>query len=167
MSTPTDLQVGVVGTGFIGPAHVEALRRLGITVACIVGSSPGRAQPKADAMRLGRVYSTFEEMLADPQIGVVHITSPNHLHYPQPANMSSVKNRWPWTPKSPPSCWRWRKRPNAFMPSTLTFASTRLPITPVHWCRAGKSAMFTLFRVLTCKIGSSSPPTGTGAWNQG
>jgi predicted dehydrogenase len=83
MSTPTDLQVGVVGTGFIGPAHVEALRRLGITVAGIVGSSPGRAQPKADAMRLGKVYATFEELIADPQIGVVHITSPNHLHYPQ------------------------------------------------------------------------------------
>ena len=83
MSTPTDLQVGVVGTGFIGPAHVEALRRLGITVAGIVGSSPGRAQPKADAMRLGKVYATFEELLADPAIGVVHITSPNHLHYPQ------------------------------------------------------------------------------------
>ena len=83
MNTPTDLQVGVVGTGFIGPAHVEALRRLGITIAGIVGSSPGRAQPKADAMRLGKVYATFEELLADPAIGVVHITSPNHLHYPQ------------------------------------------------------------------------------------
>ena len=83
MSTPTDLQVGVVGTGFIGPAHVEALRRLGITVAGIVGSSLGRAQPKADAMRMAKVYATFEELLADPQIGVVHITSPNHLHYPQ------------------------------------------------------------------------------------
>ena len=83
MSANNSLQVGVVGTGFIGPAHVEALRRLGIHVVGIVGSSPDRAQPKADALRLDRVYASVEELLADPQIDVVHITSPNHLHYPQ------------------------------------------------------------------------------------
>ncbi|MEZ4869834.1 MAG: Gfo/Idh/MocA family oxidoreductase [Caldilineaceae bacterium] len=83
MNTTPDLQVGVVGTGFIGPAHVEALRRLGITVAGIVGSTPARAQPKAEAMHLNKVYANYEALLADPQIGVVHITSPNHLHYPQ------------------------------------------------------------------------------------
>ena len=74
MSANNSLQVGVVGTGFIGPAHVEALRRLGIHVVGIVGSSPDRAQPKADALRLDRVYASVEELLADPQIDVVHIT---------------------------------------------------------------------------------------------
>lgn len=83
MGTSKELQVGVVGTGFIGPAHVEALRRLGITVAGIVGSSPDRAQPKADALRLATVYPSVDALLADDQIDVVHITSPNHLHYPQ------------------------------------------------------------------------------------
>ena len=83
MSTQQRLQVGVVGTGFIGPAHIEALRRLGIPVTGIVGSSPERAQPKADALRLDTVYSSYEELLADARVNVVHITSPNHLHYPQ------------------------------------------------------------------------------------
>lgn len=77
------LQVGVIGTGFIGPAHIEALRRLGIHVKGIAGSSAERAAPKAEALRLDMVYDSAEALIADPDIAVVHITSPNHLHYPQ------------------------------------------------------------------------------------
>lgn len=77
------LQVGVIGTGFIGPAHIEALRRLGIHVKGIAGSSAERAAPKAEALRLDTVYDSAEALIADPDIAVVHITSPNHLHYPQ------------------------------------------------------------------------------------
>jgi predicted dehydrogenase len=79
----TEINVGVVGTGFIGPAHVEALRRLGLNVAGLAGSSAERAAPKAEALRIGRVYESFDAMLADESVNVVHITSPNHLHYPQ------------------------------------------------------------------------------------
>jgi predicted dehydrogenase len=78
-----DLQVGVIGTGFIGPAHIEALRRLGIHVKGIAGSSAERAAPKAEALRLDVVYDSAEALIADPEVAVVHITSPNHLHYPQ------------------------------------------------------------------------------------
>lgn len=79
----THLQVGVIGTGFIGPAHVEALRRLGIRVKGIAGSSTERAVPKAEALNIETVYDSAEALIADPEIAVVHITSPNHLHYPQ------------------------------------------------------------------------------------
>ena len=41
----TDIKAGVVGVGFIGVAHVEALRRLGVDVVGVVGSSPERACP--------------------------------------------------------------------------------------------------------------------------
>ncbi len=78
-----EIKVGVVGTGFIGPAHVEALRRLGIEVAGIAGSSVERATPKAEALRIPRVYRSFDEMIGDPGITVVHITSPNYLHFEQ------------------------------------------------------------------------------------
>jgi predicted dehydrogenase len=77
-----NIGIGVVGTGFIGAAHIEALRRLGLAVTGVVGSSPARARPKAEAQRL-HVYDSFEDMLADPRVTVVHITTPNHLHYPQ------------------------------------------------------------------------------------
>jgi predicted dehydrogenase len=75
--------IGVAGTGFIGPAHIEALRRLGLHVKGIAGSSAERAQPKAEALHLPHVYDSFEAMIADPEIDVVHITSPNYLHFPQ------------------------------------------------------------------------------------
>jgi len=76
------IRAAVVGTGFIGPAHVEALRRLGVEVTGIVGSSPERARPKAEALGIDRVYPDYEALLADDLVDVVHITSPNQLHFP-------------------------------------------------------------------------------------
>jgi predicted dehydrogenase len=78
-----EIKAAVVGTGFIGVVHVEALRRLGVEVTGIVGSSPERAAEKARAAALPAPYPSFEAMLADPAIDVVHLTTPNHLHYPQ------------------------------------------------------------------------------------
>jgi predicted dehydrogenase len=75
------LRAAVVGTGFIGMVHVEALRRLGVEIAGIVGSSPDRVREKARTHPLPEPYESFEAMLADPQVDVVHITSPNHLHF--------------------------------------------------------------------------------------
>ncbi|HEY6762398.1 MAG TPA: Gfo/Idh/MocA family oxidoreductase [Baekduia sp.] len=76
-------RAAVVGTGFIGLVHVEALRRLGVEVVGVVGSSPARVREKARSFPLPEPYESFEAMLADPRVDVVHITSPNHLHHPQ------------------------------------------------------------------------------------
>ena len=78
-----EIKAAVVGTGFIGVVHVEALRRLGVEVTGIVGSSPERAAEKARDAGLPAPYPSFEAMLADPAIDVVHLTTPNHLHYDQ------------------------------------------------------------------------------------
>jgi predicted dehydrogenase len=74
-----DVRAGVVGTGFVGAVHVEALRRLGIEVVGIVGSSPERARAK----RLAPVVDSYEELLADERVDIVHLTTPNHLHFGQ------------------------------------------------------------------------------------
>ena len=79
------IRAAVVGTGFIGVVHVEALRRLGVEVVGIVGSSRERAAEKAAAADLPPPYESFEAMLADPSVDVVHVTTPNHLHHPQVA----------------------------------------------------------------------------------
>jgi len=75
-----DIGAAVVGTGFIGAVHVDALRRLGIEVTGVVGSSPARAAEKAAAAGLPAPYESFDAMLADERVDVVHVTSPNHLH---------------------------------------------------------------------------------------
>jgi predicted dehydrogenase len=79
----SSLRATVVGTGFIGVVHVDALRRLGIEVLGVVGSTPERAREKARTAGLPEPYDSFEAMLEDPRVDVVHLASPNHLHHAQ------------------------------------------------------------------------------------
>jgi len=79
----SDLKAGVIGTGFVGPAHVEALRRLGIDVVAVAGPRLDRVADKARSMRIDRYYDSAEALIADPEVNVVHITSPNHVHHAQ------------------------------------------------------------------------------------
>jgi predicted dehydrogenase len=74
---------GVVGAGFIGPVHIEALRRLGRPIAGLVGSTPEKGRLAAERLHLPRSYANLEDLLADPGISVVHLASPNHLHFEQ------------------------------------------------------------------------------------
>jgi predicted dehydrogenase len=83
MADLSELRAAVVGTGFIGVVHVEALRRLGVEVVGVVGSSPERARAKAATTPLPAPYESFEAMLADDRVDVVHLTTPNHLHHEQ------------------------------------------------------------------------------------
>ncbi len=76
-----EIGAAVVGTGFIGAVHVEALRRLGVQVHGVVGSSHDRAASRARDLGLPPAYDSFQVMLADPRVEVVHIASPNHMHH--------------------------------------------------------------------------------------
>ena len=78
-----EVRAGVIGVGFIGVAHVEALRRLGVDVVGVVGSSPDRARAKAELANLPTVYDSVEALVSDPDIDVVHVASPNHVHAEQ------------------------------------------------------------------------------------
>ncbi|WP_372571598.1 Gfo/Idh/MocA family protein [Ruegeria jejuensis] len=73
----------VIGTGFIGTVHVQALRRLGVQVRGVLGSSPERGAERAREIGLSHSYASLEELLTDDSVSVVHVTSPNHAHYPQ------------------------------------------------------------------------------------
>jgi predicted dehydrogenase len=73
----------VVGTGFIGPVHVEALRRLGHRVVGILGSSPDKSRAAADRLGLEEGYPDLAAVLADRRVEVVHLASPNAAHFEQ------------------------------------------------------------------------------------
>lgn len=75
----SDVRAAVVGTGFMGRVHAESLARIGVRVVGVVGSSPERAT----AAGLADAYRSFDDMLADDRVDVVHICSPNHLHHEQ------------------------------------------------------------------------------------
>lgn len=79
--TKQTIGVGVAGVGFIGPAHIEALRRNGIQVLGLLGSTKEKTEVKAAELGIPRVYASLDEMLADDGIDVVHLATPNHLHH--------------------------------------------------------------------------------------
>jgi predicted dehydrogenase len=81
------LQSAVIGAGFVGRAHVEALRRLGVPVAGVLGSSAERSEASRSALRLPRAYGSLQELAADPDVHVVHICTPNHLHFEQASTL--------------------------------------------------------------------------------
>lgn len=77
-----EIKVGIAGTGFIGPAHLEALRRNNIPVVGLAEQTAELAQKKAAELGIPRPYPSFEAMAADPEITVIHLATPNYLHHP-------------------------------------------------------------------------------------
>src|SRR5882757_6910554 len=86
MTTPTltHLRAGVIGTGFIGPVHIENLKRLGVQVTAICGSTKS-ARATAKQWGIAEVFGDYDcaALLRSPNVDVVHITSPNKVHVEQ------------------------------------------------------------------------------------
>ena len=83
MTSIAGIGAAVIGTGFIGTVHVEALRRIGVQVRGVLGSTPERGAARAAALGVAHAYDSLDDLLADDTVDVVHVTSPNHLHLPQ------------------------------------------------------------------------------------
>ena len=76
------IRAGIIGTGFIGPAHVEAARRLGhVDIVAVAEASDDLAKDKAEAMSIPKSYGDYRRLLDDEEIEVVHNCTPNHLHF--------------------------------------------------------------------------------------
>jgi predicted dehydrogenase len=76
-------KVGVVGTGFMGRTHLEALRRLGsVEIRVVAGTSLEKARQLADAFAVDRATADYREIVNDPAIDAVHVCTPNALHFP-------------------------------------------------------------------------------------
>jgi predicted dehydrogenase len=76
------IKVGVIGTGFIGPAHIEALRRLGsVEVVALAENNLKLAEEKAKLLRIPRFFGDYRELLRDPEIEAVHNCTPNFVHF--------------------------------------------------------------------------------------
>ena len=73
--------VALIGTGFIGPVHVEALRRLGKPLVGVLASSVTKSRDAAKALQFPKAYQTLDELLSDGDVGTVHVTSPNRFHF--------------------------------------------------------------------------------------
>ena len=84
------VRAGIIGTGFIGPAHVEAARRsTGAEFIALAEADEGLAREKADALGIERAYAGWKRLLSDPEVEVVHNCTPNNLHFK--INMAVLK----------------------------------------------------------------------------
>ncbi|HEY4364003.1 MAG TPA: Gfo/Idh/MocA family oxidoreductase [Bryobacteraceae bacterium] len=61
------MKTAIIGTGFMGRVHLEAVRRLGNIDAVVV---PGRSE------------GDLRAVLSDPSIAAVHVCTPNAAHFP-------------------------------------------------------------------------------------
>jgi len=73
--------VAVIGAGFIGPVHVEALKRAGQNVIGILGVNDQESQEAASSLGLSKAYASYDEVLMDPSVTSVHLATPNRLHF--------------------------------------------------------------------------------------
>ena len=75
--------MGLVGPGFVGAHHIDAVRRLGfVDIVALAATSEASAKEKARALGVPKAYGGYEALVADPDVDVVHVTTPNHLHAP-------------------------------------------------------------------------------------
>jgi predicted dehydrogenase len=76
------IKAGIIGTGFIGPAHVEAARRLGfVEMVALCEANDDLARAKATALMIPKAYGSVDALLADKEVEVVHNCTPNHVHF--------------------------------------------------------------------------------------
>lgn len=81
-----ELGVGIIGTGWVAGSHLQAFEANPHTeVRGMVSRDKARAQAKAAEHQLThcRAYDRLEEMLASPDIHIVSIATPHHLHVEQ------------------------------------------------------------------------------------
>lgn len=78
------LQVAVAGVGFIGPVHIEALRRIpDIEVVAIFNRGLEKVKAKAGQLGVERYFDDYQEMLEAVPVDCIHICTPNNLHFQQ------------------------------------------------------------------------------------
>lgn len=76
------IRTGIIGSGFVGLIHIEALRRLGyVDVAALAEIDEDRAKQKADQLGIPKAYGDWRDLIEDEEIEAVHICTANFLHF--------------------------------------------------------------------------------------
>jgi predicted dehydrogenase len=76
------IRVGLIGTGYIGPIHLDALCRIGgVKVTRVVDVNASLAAQAAARFNVDKHGTDWREVVADPAIDVIHTCTPNKYHY--------------------------------------------------------------------------------------
>ncbi len=79
---PQAYRAAVVGTGFMGRVHSHAVRANGGEVVGVAGSSHAKAERFRARHGIARAHTDALELIHSPDVDVVHVCTPNHLHAP-------------------------------------------------------------------------------------
>src|SRR6202007_2967398 len=83
------LNVGLIGSGFMGQAHADAYRRAGIlyrdlprtpVLYAIADQNDALAEQARARLGFAKAYGDWRGLVEDPTVDVIDITTPNHLH---------------------------------------------------------------------------------------
>ncbi|MDB6051898.1 MAG: oxidoreductase, N-terminal:oxidoreductase, C-terminal [Pseudomonas sp.] len=84
------LGIGLIGTGFMGRAHAMAFRNVSaafalpvqLRLAALADADAARATRCASDWGFDHAHSDWQQLISDPEVDIIAITTPNHLHYP-------------------------------------------------------------------------------------
>jgi predicted dehydrogenase len=76
------IRVAIAGTGFIGAVHARSARLAGARLVGVAASSPESARRAAVALGADRAFDSALALVESPDVDVVHVCTPNHLHVP-------------------------------------------------------------------------------------
>ena len=76
-------KVVVIGLGFMGKTHIQSLRRLGVEVYGVAGIDENEAQKTSSELSIPKWYKNFDDVIADSEVQVVHLCTPNNMHFSQ------------------------------------------------------------------------------------
>lgn len=80
-SPMTTIRTAIIGTGFMTWVHADALRRNGVEVYGILGSSFQKSESAARQLAVPHAYRDLDELLSDRNIACVHVCTPNRSHF--------------------------------------------------------------------------------------
>ncbi len=88
MTTKPTIRIGVVGAGGMGKVHAQAFARIGKIYSLpaepvldfVADVSEDIARDAAERFGFARWTTDWRELVADPDINLVDVTTPNHLH---------------------------------------------------------------------------------------
>jgi len=74
------LRAGIIGTGFMGSVHAQAVRAAGAEVSAVAGSSQVSAEAAAPGLGARTAAESPEALIARDDVDVIHICTPNATH---------------------------------------------------------------------------------------
>jgi predicted dehydrogenase len=77
------MRSAIIGTGFMGIVHANAVRAARGTVVSVLGSTPERSRAGAADLGAERAALTLDELVSADDVDVVHVCTPNVLHVEQ------------------------------------------------------------------------------------